>query len=130
LALLARSSLQHPSALQVTVQDQAAIHQVCDWLAADAYRQDAVLLTRCEWNSTYVPLLDPPLVDRSFIVSGWMTDEQLLSFMRTQHPRLLITMAGDEDLVHRVEMIGGVRVHSLLFQAGPYCLYGLSTAVR
>ena len=77
--------------------------QLNEWLAASAYRDDAIALTRLGWHATYAKLYRPALIERSLVVSNYTTDETIRSFMRSRRPTLLITAPEDAALRERFE---------------------------
>jgi len=123
---------KHDPPIWVTRTQPTDIIEVARWLARTRYRNDAVLMTRMEWQSTYLPLYLPQLNDRCFIVSVWVDDAMLQSFVRDRRPSLLITQAGDAPYRARVERILGreITVDSRVYSVGGVEAYDISGPVR
>ena len=67
------------------------------WLPTSPYRNDAVLLTKLNWQSTYFPLYAPYMLERYYIVSIFSDDASMRRFIEKARPTLLITWIGDGD---------------------------------
>jgi len=66
-----------------------------DWLRTSNYKNDAILMTRLNWPSTYLPLYAPEFGGRSIVVSPRVADEEIRRFLDGLHPTLLITRPAD-----------------------------------
>jgi hypothetical protein len=119
------SAFPHQRPLWVTLQRPTEIKNIAAWLKKSPYRDDAVLLTRIDWKSTYLPLYLPEAVSRVFIVSPWAEDADVDDFLKHQRPSLLITDDGDAAFQARIEAILGRRIHehSLVHQEGIIKVY-------
>lgn len=67
----------------------------------------AVLFTRAGWLSTYVPLLHRLGREEYRIVSWYLSDRALRTFLARARPSLFVTRSGDEPFVERVRAAGG-----------------------
>jgi hypothetical protein len=92
------------------------IKTLASWLTASPYRDDAVLLTRMGWHSTYLPLYAPALAScpsaRFKVVSFWAEDPEVARFVKSERPALLITQDGDESFQARVENLFGAKLRT------------------
>jgi hypothetical protein len=91
----------------VTRQTPTDIVGIARWLPNTPYRSDAVLMTKMDWQSTYLPLYAPQLSDHSLIVSVWIDDATLRRFVKEERPTLLITRREDESYRERIAQITG-----------------------
>jgi len=91
----------------VTGRKPTEIVELARWLATTPYRNDAVLETKMDWDSTYLPLYAPQLSGRFLIVSLWVDDDALRRFIRDLQPSLLLTREEDAAYRHRVEHVLG-----------------------
>lgn len=87
----------------VTRDKPVDIISVARWLETSPYRSDAVVLTKLDWQSTYLALYAPQLDMRHIIVSVWVPDEATRGFVEGQHPALLITGRQDSDEIARLD---------------------------
>lgn len=112
----------------VTCRQPTEIVDVARWLPSTRYRNDAVLMTKMEWQSTYLPLYLPQLSGRYFIVSVWVDDGALQRFVHDRRPSLLITQAGDAPYRARVERILGraITADSRVYSVGGVEAYDLT----
>ena len=99
----------HPN-LFVTRHHPVEIQELATWLAGSEYRDDAIVLTRLGWRSGFVKLYRPALLDRSLVVSNYLSDEGLRNFLRSRRPTLLVTGPGDDVPRERVERALGTAV--------------------
>jgi hypothetical protein len=118
----------HRPPIWVTRTQPTEIVEVAHWLPSSRYQNDAVLMTKMEWQSTYLPLYLPQLSGRYFIVSVWAGDETLQRFVHDRRPSLLITQAGDASYRARVERILGraITADSRVYSVGGVEAYDLS----
>lgn len=107
LALFATTCVTYRPTIFVTRRRFPDIDALVAWRAAGIYRADAVLLTRMNWEATYVPFYAPDLAGRTFIVAPGEPDAYIRDFFRRQRPSLLVTRADDVPFVHRVEQLLG-----------------------
>jgi len=112
----------------VTRTQPTDIVQLARWLPNSPYRDAAVVLTKMDWQSSYLPLYRPQLAGRSFIVSVWVNDDALEHFIREQKPALLITSTDDAAYRERVERILGhaIRVDAPAQVFGALQVYDLT----
>jgi hypothetical protein len=115
----------------VTRKHPTQIIEIATWLRSSPYRDDAILLTKMDWESTYLPLYYPPLIGRYLIVSVWESDDAIHRFVRDRRPSLLITRASDVQERSRIERILGATVpaSSRLHIVGEAEAYALSRLV-
>jgi hypothetical protein len=92
------------------------IKNMAQWLARSPYSRDAVLLTKMDWQSTYLPLYFPELAScrsaRFRIVSFWSEDQELAKFVASKRPALLITRDGDARFQSRIESLLGAKMQT------------------
>ena len=112
----------------VTGRKPTEIVELARWLSTSPYRNDAVLETKMDWDSTYLPLYAPQLSGRFLIVSVWIDDDALRRFIRDLQPSLLLTREEDAPYRHRVEHILGhtISAQRLVYSAGHAEAYDLS----
>jgi len=112
--------------LWVTVQRPTEIKNLVAWLKESPYRDDPVLVTKMEWQATYIPLYFPEI--RMAIVSPWVGDDEIHDFLRDQNPSLLITREGEAELQARIENIMGkvIAEHNLVHEEGAIKIYRLA----
>lgn len=79
----------------------ADIAAAAAWLAARP-GDEALVLTRMGWRSSYIPPLDRLAPERYRIVSDWIGDAELADFAAERRPAVLVTAPGDRDLVERL----------------------------
>jgi 4-amino-4-deoxy-L-arabinose transferase-like glycosyltransferase len=92
----------------VTRTQPVEIKKLAGWLEKSAWRDDAILLTKMGWQSSYLPLYFPEV--RYAIVSNWLEESRLQNFLRNQRPSLLITWPGDGEFQSRVEALLGWQI--------------------
>ena len=112
----------------VTSRKPTEIVELARWLATTPYRNDAVLETKMDWDSTYLPLYAPQLSGRFLIVSVWVDDDAVRRFIRELHPSLLVTCEEDAAYRQRVEHILGhpISAQRRIHRAGHAEAYDLS----
>jgi hypothetical protein len=117
-----------PDQRYVALDNLAAVRTVVSWMEDSPYRNDAVLLTRCNWLSTYVPLYYPPVASQSLVVSQWIRDVELQHFVALGRPSIVITAPGDEDILQRIEVVGhcSIQRHPALLEAPPFVVYRIN----
>ena len=83
------------------------------WLRASPYEDSAILTTKLDWQSTYLPLyaIQPGetahAADRYCGVSVWSSDDGIRDFIRQYEPALLVTQAEDAgDRAHLERILG------------------------
>jgi len=119
----------HKPQLWVTRGPPGEVVELTRWLRQTRYRDTGVLLTKINWNSTYVPLYVPELSGRCLIVSVWVDDSALSRFISQQKPFLLITQAADAFERARIEkaLERTIRPERRVFSAGRIEAYDLSS---
>ena len=127
LLSLVATYVEHPANVFVTARQPLEIQRLIVWLRSGPYRDEAILLTQMDWDSTYLPLLAPEWAGRAQTVSNWISDGALRDFVEHDAPALLITraydaaqrqraarllgMAIDDD--HRVAELGSIQIYRL-----------------
>lgn len=116
--------MQKPS---VTREMPTDIIAVARWLQSSPYRNDAVLLTKMKWQSTYLGLYDPGVSGHWLIVSEWAADAQVRRFAQ-QKPALMITREEDGDYRARAERLLGLAItpDRRVYRAGPIEVFDIS----
>jgi dolichyl-phosphate-mannose-protein mannosyltransferase len=132
LGSVAGAYVAHRPTVWVTGTQPAEIVELAHWLPRTLYRNDAVLLTKMNWKSTYLPLYLPQLSGRFFIVSVWVDDEALRRFIDEREPALLITQEEDAPYRVRIERVLGhaIPAESRVYVAEQVEVYDLSNLVR
>jgi hypothetical protein len=117
-----------PDQRYVTRDTLAPVRRVVSWLRDSPYRDAAILLTRCDWMSTYVPLYYPPAASQNLIVSEWIRDVELQQFVTQHRPPIVITALGDADILQRIEVVGHCHIQrdAPLLQAAPFIIYRIN----
>lgn len=128
VGLAGLSFYRHPPQMYVMPDTLAPVRQVASWLKTGPYGDTPLVMTRCQWWSTYLPMLYPPCATHESVVSDWMSDSSLAQFLRENKPPIVITIPGDEPMLRRIESVGRGRVETALplFQAAPFVVYGVS----
>jgi hypothetical protein len=118
----------HPPNVWVTRTQPVQIVELARWLRGSPYRDTAVLLTKMNWTSTYLPLYVPELSRRHLIVSVWVDDGVLRRFIDERKPALLITQAEDALDRTRIERVLGrpIPARQPVYSAGRVEAYDLS----
>jgi hypothetical protein len=115
----------------VTRDKPVDIIALARWLETSPYRNDAVVLTRLDWQSSYLPLYVPQLDTHHIIVSVWVPDEATRGFVEGQHPTLLITGRQDSDEIARLDRAIGRPVeplmHDPVYTRGAIEVYDISS---
>ncbi len=121
------STFDEFSPVYVTRKQPAEIKKVAEWLQRSSYRDDPVLLTSMDWQSTYLPFYFPEIGSRQLIVSSWTKDSDIQIFLENQRPSLLITRDGDDESWARVEGVLGrkIQADSLIHREGTVKVYDL-----
>ena len=94
----------------ITTERPVAIERFSAWLAGNRFTTSPILATEMHWHSTYLPLYHRTLAHHFAIVSDWREDEFIRRFLAIERPVLLLTQAGDERHVTRVERILGAAI--------------------
>lgn len=94
----------------ITTDRPVAIERFSAWLASNRFTARPIVMTEMRWQSTYLPLYHRALANHFAIVSEWHEDEFIRRFLATERPALLLTQAGDERHVARVERIVGAPI--------------------
>ena len=112
----------------VTTKQPTSIKTVAAWLETSPYRDDAILLTKMGWQSTYLPLYARKDASEFLIVSPWTKNVRLREFLAAKQPSLLITRDGDEEFQSRIEVwLGrGLRADSLVHESGGIKVFALA----
>lgn len=76
------------------------------WLDRVRAPEAALVFTRAGWLPTYVPLFHPLRREDYRIVSWYLPEGALRAFLLRRKPQLLITRAGDEAFVARIQAAG------------------------
>jgi 4-amino-4-deoxy-L-arabinose transferase-like glycosyltransferase len=93
--------------------------QAAAWVARRP-PDEAFLMTRMGWQSTYVPVLARLDPQRYRTVSHWLPDEELRHFARTSYPAYVITRGSDGDLLERLCRVAGLKARA----DGPVARFG------
>ena len=110
--------------------------ELARWLAADAARRTLpIVTTPVGWELWYLPLVDPELYPRLWVVSGWIAQDEVfwrVEGLRGAGPFLFATRDGDEADVARLEAVAGVPLTpgAPVFRSGPLRVYRVSLPVR
>lgn len=117
----------HAPEVCVTKEKPAAIQNIAVWLKSGSYSSDAVLMTRLDWKSTYLPLYFPEISSRHLIVSFWAKDERVRKFIEKHRPSLLISQDRDIKYRLRIESILGREIgkNLLIHSEGNFKIYDL-----
>ena len=120
--------------LRRTPPVQAA--ETARWLAADPSRGTMpIVSTTAGWELWYLPLHDPSVFPRLWVVSGWISDDDVhwrVEALRGAGPFLLATRDGDEADVRRLEAEAGVLLTAgePVFRSGPLRIHQVSLPPR
>jgi len=127
LCVIAAYSLYRPVVF-VTRDQPTEMIALAHWLARTPYRNETVVMTRMQWQSTYLPLYLPQLIERCLLVSVWVDDGTVERFVRERRPQLLITRADDAPQRARLERIMGRAIgeDARIYEAGGVTAYDLS----
>jgi len=87
----------------VTRRVPTDIIMIAKWLPSSAYGNDAVVMTKLDWDSTYLPLYLPQLNGRAMAVSVWVPLTFIRQFVESNHPALLITDYKDSAGIARLD---------------------------
>jgi 4-amino-4-deoxy-L-arabinose transferase-like glycosyltransferase len=87
-----------------------AIEKLAEWLQHSPYKGQSVLMTKIVGQSTYLPLYYPGIGPHDvghfiYYQHVGMSNDRLNKYLTMQHPSLLITCKGDQELVSRIEHI-------------------------
>ena len=104
------SILYYRPDISITYKRPHHIQELAEWLKKSDYKDDAVLLTKMDWKSTYLPLYFPDAGGRHFVVSIWASDSELKRFLADYKPSLIMTVEGDDEYCDRVAKILGHEV--------------------
>ena len=119
------------SEIFVTRTKPTDIVELVRWLPTSPYRNDAVLFTKLDWQSSYFPLFAPDMAERYFIVSVWSDEASTRAFIEYARPTLLITQRKDEDDRVRIFRILGRSLPPALqkpvYTTGPIEVYDMSS---
>jgi hypothetical protein len=105
LAPLALSVSYYRPDVNVTRDEPTAIKDLAAWLRTSPYRDHAMIVTRMDWYSSYLPVYFPEAYDRIFVFHFWKRDQAVVDFFRKQRPYLLITSAEDGPYQARIEAL-------------------------
>jgi hypothetical protein len=120
----------------VTREKPADVIEMVRWLRASPYQNAAILTTKLDWQSTYLPLyaVQPwetrSAAGRYYGVSVWSSDEGIRSFIRKYQPALLVTQPEDAgDRAHLERLLGRALPLSTPVQViGHFQVYDISQA--
>ena len=103
---------------------------VASWLQQNRPNDVAVLMTRMDWHSTYIPLYDRSLAGNFDIISSSRLafgEDTLVDFMCRRQPRLLISMPKDEEFIAWVEGVAGTSIESamIIVEIGQFQIYDI-----
>jgi hypothetical protein len=117
-----------PPEIFITRQRPREIEELAIWLQSSRYRQSSILLTRMDWQSTYLYLYAPEFYSRSMVFSFWLGDRDLRDFVRGQNPALLITSESDLTYQRHVEpfLPRPILDSELVYMAGTIRVYDIS----
>lgn len=108
---LAMTFRLHSPLIFVTREKPADVIEMVRWLRVSPYQDAAILTTKLDWQSTYLPLyaMQPwetaHDAERYCGVSVWSSDDGIRGFIRQYQPALLVTQpedAGDRAHLERV----------------------------
>jgi hypothetical protein len=103
LAPLALSVSHYRPDVNVTREEPAAIKDLAAWLRTSPYRDHAMIVTRMDWYSTYLPVYLPEAYDRILVFHFWKRDQTVVDFFRKERPYLVITSTADGPYQARIE---------------------------
>jgi len=93
--------------IYVTRKKPIDILELVRWFPTSPYRNDAVLFTKLNWQSTYFRLYAPSMIERTNVVTVWSSDAYTREFIEKARPTLLITQPGDEGDIARINRVLG-----------------------
>ena len=110
---LALTFRRHSPLTFVTREKPADVIEMVRWLRASPYQDAAILTTKLDWQSTYLPLYaiqpreTPYAAGRYCGVSVWSSDDGIREFIRRYRPALLVTQPEDAgDRAHLERILG------------------------
>lgn len=110
--------------------------EMARWLAADPSRATLpIVTTPVGWELWYLPLYDPPVFPRLWVVSSWISDDDVhahVEALRGAGAFLFATRDGDEaDVARLVEVAGAaLTAGEPVFRSGPLRVYRVSLPRR
>src|SRR5262249_46647083 len=130
LIAVAISTFPRQRPLYVTPHHPTEIKSLVGWLKQSPYRSDPLLVTDMDWKATYIPLYFPEV--RMGMISNWVDDDEVVYFLKSQPPSLLITQETDSELHARIENIMGKAIaeHRLIHNEGAIKVYLLAAQLN
>ena len=115
----------------VTSEEPIDSQNVASWLRENRAEGVAVLMTRMDWQSSYIPLYDPTLAGDFVTISPWSLarrEDEVMGFICRRQPRLLISMTADEEFIAWIENFTGTSIDSTMLTAefGRHQIYDIA----
>ena len=126
--LLAPSTLRsHVAAPEIYLTRRRPVEwqELAQWLRRSGHARSAILITKLDWESSYLFLFAPEVNANTLEVNFWVSDAHLSGFCRSHKPELLITSDADRDYQRQVQPFLPVAIRDapLVHVSGPLRVY-------
>jgi hypothetical protein len=119
----------------VTREKPTDIIELVQWLQTSPYRNSAIIITKLDWNSSYLQLYamrSPATRDAAahyFVTSVWSDDRWIRTFIEYNRPALLVTQPKDGDDRAHIERVLGcaLPLTTLVHVGGHFQVYDISS---
>jgi hypothetical protein len=110
IAVFGVSAWRYRAVRYVTREQPAQVTALSIWLNRSPYHDKTIVLTKMEWQSTYLYFSSPQTFSRSIIFSSFTGEAGFREWIESQRPTLLITTEDDAGYQPRLERALGVRI--------------------